>query len=55
LLLLFCLYPLESMVKPPVTKIGKRHQATFLALPITMELTVVGTPHSDLALHANDC
>jgi len=20
-----------------------------------MELTVVGTPHSDLALHANDC
>jgi len=36
-------------------KIGKCHQATFLALPITMELTVVGTSHSDLAPHANDC
>jgi hypothetical protein len=35
-------------------EIGKCHQATFLALPITKELTVVGTPHSDLALHANN-
>jgi hypothetical protein len=25
-----------------------RHRATFLALPIPTELTVVGTPHSDL-------
>jgi hypothetical protein len=34
-------------------KVGKCHQATFLSLPITAELTVVGTPHSALAPHAN--
>jgi hypothetical protein len=36
-------------------KIGNCHQATFLALPVTIELTVVGTPHSALAPHVSYC
>jgi hypothetical protein len=34
---------------------GKCHQETFLALPITTELTAVGTLHSALAPHVNCC
>jgi hypothetical protein len=36
-------------------KIGKCHQATFIALPVTKELTVVGTPHTALAPQASSC
>jgi len=36
-------------------KKGHCHQATFLALPITIEMTAVGTPHSSLAPHAKYC
>jgi hypothetical protein len=36
-------------------KIGKCHQATILALPITIEVTAIGTPHSSLAPHAKYC
>jgi len=36
-------------------KIGKCHQATFIALPVTKELTVVGTPHTALAPQVSNC
>ena len=74
----FWLYPLKSLVKPPLNlkgcehifscfllnplrcnlthvdetkRLGNYQQATFLALPVTTELTAVGTPYSALAPH----
>jgi hypothetical protein len=34
-------------------ELGKRHQASFLALSITAEMRGVGTPYKALGPHAN--
>jgi hypothetical protein len=55
------IFSLLILLKPPrfnpihVNLKITNHQSTFLAVPATIQLIVVGTPHSTLALHANYC